>query len=193
MSQFKLYEFSEQYENLMNYLEENPELDEELLKDTLESVTDSAKDKIINVAGLIQKFTDDIDNIKKRQDELTQLKKQKEKSLDWLKSYLISNMNKLDLKKVDSGTRVVSLAKSPPSAVIRNVDALPEQFKKYKTVLNVDAKELPEQWLKQAEATEVKYDYREVLNHLKELDKTGDSSYLKYAELIKDKHNIRIK
>lgn len=193
MSDFKLYDFSEQYEGLLEYLEDNPDLDEEVLKDTLEGITDGAKERIDNIAGLIQKFTDDVDNIKKRQGELAQLKKQKEKSIAWLKDYLVLNMNKLELKKVDSGTRVVSLAKSPPSIVIHQPEKLPEEFKTYKTVVDISSEQLPKPLQEKLIESEVKYDYREVLRYLKDLDSNGDISYQQYAELIKDKQNIRIK
>lgn len=193
MSDFKLYEYTEQYQGLLEFLEDNPDIDEQTIADTLGGIKDSAQDKIANTAGLIQKFKDDIELIKKREQELNKLRKQKQNTVDSLTNYLLHNMKQLDIKKIDNGTRVVSVAKSPASAVVRNVDALPEQLKQYKTVINVDAKELPKEWLKHAEATEVKYNYREVLDHLKELNESGDNSYLRYAELITDRTNLRIK
>lgn len=193
MSDYKLYEYTEQYQDFLDFLEDNPDIDPETIADTLDSIKDGAKEKITNTAGLIQKFKDDIELIKNREQELKALRKRKQDTIDSLTVYLLHNMKELDVKKIDNGTRVVSVAKSPPSAVIRNVDALPEQYKKYRTVLNVSDKELPEKLLRQAEATEVKYDYREVLNHIKELDKAGDNSYKEYADLITDRTNLRIK
>lgn len=193
MSDYKLYEYTEQYQNLLEFLEENPDIDEETIADTLGGIKDSAEDKISNTAGLIQKFKDDIELIKKREQELNALRKQKQKTVESLTNYLLHNMKQLDIKKIDNGTRVVSVAKSPASAVIHRADKLPEQYKKYKTVLTISDDKLPKELQDKVAESEVKYEYREVLKYLKELAKSGDESYKEYAELITDRTNLRIK
>lgn len=193
MSNYKLYEYTEQYQNLLEFLEDNPDIDEETIADTLGGIKDSAEDKISNTAGLIQKFKDDIELIKKREQELNALRKQKQKTVESLTSYLLHNMKQLDIKKIDNGTRVVSVAKSPASAVIHRADRLPEQYKKYKTVLTISDDKLPKELQDRVAEAEVKYEYREVLKYLKELAKSGDESYKEYAELITDRTNLRIK
>lgn len=136
MEDMKLYDYADQYQNLINFMEENDYSFEEM-KDTLESIQESAEGKVINIGKVIQKYQDDIKVISERKKALDELKKRAERNIDNLKQYGLVQMSRLDMKKVASPTLTVSIRNSKVMN-IKDESKLPKEYITEKVEKKVD-------------------------------------------------------
>ena len=182
MSEFKLYDYTDNYSNIASLIEDNPELATEDMLEALANIQESSHDKITNTAELIVKLQDNIDIISKRQAELKSAKSSLTNKVDNIKRYLLENMQKMDMKKVSKGTRTVSIRNNAPKLLVKNKDKVPEEFKTYNTVLNVDSNKLPDEWKKHMnkEDSAVVIKNRELAKAIKQME---ESEYEEYATL----------
>lgn len=182
MSGFKLYDYTDSYSNIANLIEDNPELATEDMLEALANIQESSHDKITNTAELIVKLQDNIDIISKRQAELKSAKSSLTNKVDNIKRYLLENMQRMDMKKVSKGTRTVSIRNNAPKLLVKNKDKVPEEFKTYNTVLNVDSNKLPNKWKQHLneEDSAVVIKNRELAKAIKQMD---ESEYQEYAAL----------
>ena len=191
MSEFKLYDYTDSYRNIANLIEENPELATEDMLEALANIQESSHDKITNTAELIVKLQDNIDIISKRQAELKSAKSSLTNKVDNIKRYLLENMQNMDMKKVSKGTRTVSIRNNAPKLLVKNKDKVPEEFKTYNTVLNVDSNKLPDEWKKHMnkEDSAVVIKNRELAKAIKQME---ESEYEDYA-ILEPNPSITIK
>lgn len=182
MSEFKLYDYTDSYRNIANLIEDNPELATEDMLEALANIQESSHDKITNTSELIVKLQDNIDIISKRQAELKSAKSSLTNKVDNIKRYLLENMQNMDMKKVSKGTRTVSIRNNAPKLLVKNKDKVPEEFKTYNTVLNVDSNKLPDEWKKHMnkEDSAVVIKNRELAKAIKQME---ESEYEEYATL----------
>lgn len=182
MSEFKLYDYTDSYRNIANLIEENPELATEDMLEALSNIQESSHDKITNTAELIVKLQDNIDIISKRQAELKSAKSSLTNKVDNIKRYLLENMQNMDMKKVSKGTRTVSIRNNAPKLLVKNKDKVPEEFKTYNTVLNVNSNKLPDKWKKHINEADsaVVIKNRELAKAIKQME---ESEYEEYATL----------
>lgn len=136
MEDMKLYDYADQYQNLINFMEENDYSFEEM-KDTLESIQESAEGKVINIGKVIQKYQDDIKVISERKKAFDELKKKAERNIDNLKQYGLVQMSRLDMKKVASPTLTVSIRNSKVMN-IKDESKLPQEYITEKVEKKVD-------------------------------------------------------
>lgn len=179
----KLYEYTENYQNLARLIEDNPEMATEDILEAIDNIQESSHEKIGNTAGFIKKLEDDVTLIKKRKSELNDVQKRAENTIASLKDYLLFNMQKMEMKKVDTGTRVVSIRNNAPKLIVKNIDKVPAEYKTYKTTLEVDKEKLPKKWKNLLIDDEVKVITNELRKLVKSLDESKDLSYKEYADL----------
>lgn len=179
----KLYEYTENYQNLARLIEDNPEMETEDILEAIDNIQESSHEKIGNTAGFIKKLEDDVTLIKKRKSELNDVQKRAENTIASLKDYLLFNMQKMEMKKVDTGTRVVSIRNNAPKLIVKNIDKVPAEYKTYKTTLEVDKEKLPKKWKSLLIDDEVKVITNELRKLVKSLDESKDLSYKEYADL----------
>ena len=191
MSEFKLYDYTDSYRNIANLIEENPELATEDMLEALANIQESSHDKITNTAELIVKLQDNIDIISKRQAELKSAKSSLTNKVDNIKRYLLENMQNMDMKKVSKGTRTVSIRNNAPKLLVKNKDKVPEEFKTYNTVLNVNSIKLPDKWKKHINEADsaVVIKNRELAKAIKQME---ESEYEDYA-ILEPNPSITIK
>lgn len=191
MSEFKLYDYTDSYRNIANLIEENPELATEDMLEALANIQESSHDKITNTAELIVKLQDNIDIISKRQAELKSAKSSLTNKVDNIKRYLLENMQNMDMKKVSKGTRTVSIRNNAPKLLVKNKDKVPEEFKTYNTVLNVNSNKLPDKWKKHINEADsaVVIKNRELAKAIKQME---ESEYEDYA-ILEPNPSITIK
>lgn len=188
MSDFKLYEISHNYTVLLDLLEDesNADLD---FSEALDGIVESAEEKITNTAGLIKMLEDNVELIKKREKELADMRKINQNRIERIKEYLLEHMIKMDIKKVDNGTRVVRYQNNAPSLEVTNIKNVPEEFVTYSSVLDVKPNELPKEWQEKVSKTDEKVDKRGLLNYVKGLE---EDEYKDYAKISQTK-SLRIK
>ena len=125
-----LYELSGQYVQVFNALADS-EMDELTISDTLEGLEGEISDKCINMAAFIRNLCASSESIKQAESAMADRRKAIEKKADRIESYLLANMIKVGVLKVESPYFVVSVKNNPPSVVLDDVAILPADYWRY--------------------------------------------------------------
>lgn len=135
-----LYQLNENYKNLVEVLENAGDDANllELVSTALNEIEDNIKDKADNIVRFIRNLESDTVAIKEEEKRLAAMRKQKEKQVENLKSYLFGFTQKVEGKKIKGGIFTVSIKKNPPSVVVDDLEAIPEEYKKTKVTVEAD-------------------------------------------------------
>jgi hypothetical protein len=136
MTNLSLYEITEEMEELGNSLlngeiTEDFEEKEKMLQELLIHKTDS-------IVFWRQKQIDFHDSIDKRIKELTQLKSKVATTIDRFDNYVISCMNKLEIKKLEGKFDKITLPKPRKAVYILNKDKIPPKYKVEKIIHQIN-------------------------------------------------------
>ena len=160
-----LYQLHEGYLNLVEVLENAGEDDNlrELVTNSLNEIEDSIKDKADNVVRFIRNLESEANAIKKKKKRLSEMRKKREKQVENLKQYLFDFTKVADGQKIKGSIFTVSIKKNPASVVVDDLEAIPEEYKRVKTVIEAD-KTLLKKVLKDGEVAGVHLEQKESLN-----------------------------
>lgn len=120
----KLYELTTNYRKVAEMIDDDPEL----LKDTLDSITDVAEEKIQNIGFIIREKQADVDAITKEIQRLQEAKTAKQRSIDHLKQYAFDSMELMDMQKVKTPLISVWIQKNPVSVNVTDETLIPLGF-----------------------------------------------------------------
>ena len=143
-----LYELTIEMIQFEKFCEDNPELDEETKKDTLDSIKLPFDKKVIGVAYAMKNVEMPIAAIDAEIKRLQEKKSAIKNKIDWFKNYLKESMFAAKSDVVENDLIKVRLQKSTPSLdEIVDIDNLPEKFKRH--IIEVeDFKNLPEKFIR---------------------------------------------
>lgn len=130
----KLYELSEAYCSVLEELSE-PEgdgHDEARFQNLLQGLGEAFDEKVLSIAKIIRSLEADIGSIAAEVERLQGRKRHLTGRVDWLKRYLLGEMEAVGRDKVRGPTLTVSLAKAPPSCEVVSVEEVPEEFRRVK-------------------------------------------------------------
>jgi hypothetical protein len=122
-----LYALASEYEVIAEKLMES-DLDEQTIKDTLESVSGDLETKAVNVAMFIRNLESGAEQIKLAKKAMDEREKKLQSKADSIKQYLFDNMKRVGITKIDSPYFSLSIKKNPPKLIIDNADNIPEQY-----------------------------------------------------------------
>ena len=143
----KLYELTRDIEEI-NSLIEAGEIEASDAIDTLDSMKLAVKEKGLNITALVLNEEASISALKEAEEKIAHRRKQKQKKIEWLKSYLLDGMEANGISKIECPDFVVALAKCPPrvelidDAQILLHDKYGDRFIRTKTTVSVNRKEL---------------------------------------------------
>ena len=160
-----LYQLHEGYLNLVEVLENAGEDDNlrELVTNSLNEVEDNIKDKADNVVRFIRNLESEAGAIKEEEKRLAEMRKKREKQVENLKQYLFDFTKVADGQKIKGSIFTVSIKKNPVSVVVDDLEVIPEEYKRVKTVIEAD-KTLLKKALKDGEVAGVHLEQKESLN-----------------------------
>lgn len=127
MSKMKLYELSQNYNNLYDLLE-NEEVPIDVIEEALTEIEDEIEDKVDNTAKLIKHFEGTIKMFKEEEDRLKARRKVYENRVKSLKDYLLNQFEFMERNKVEANTFTVRRQANPPSLEIQNEEEIDEQY-----------------------------------------------------------------
>lgn len=130
----KLYELADEYKELS----EREDLDPEVLHDTLDAINDALEDKADNIAVWIDDLTNAAKRKKAKADEWKESAKEDLKKADSLKHYLIQELNYAGKKKMETDRFLLNTRNNNPSTVIDDEKLIPDTFKTTKVTELVD-------------------------------------------------------
>ncbi len=133
-----LYEIASTHNQALMEMASMDDLPEEVINDTLEALEGSFKDKAISVAGFFQNIDAEIAAMKDAEKRMAERRKAKENQVAWMKSYLLTNMTRTGITKIECPEFKISLAKLPPSVQIEDESLIPPEFMRTKTEVTPD-------------------------------------------------------
>lgn len=136
----QLYNIAENYTQLMEMAENGANPDE--LVDALNDVQDAAEEKLNHILFVIRNMSASIDAIKAEENRLKERRVAIEKQQDSMKQYMIENMAKLDIKRVDNGVLKASYVKPKPMLNVLDDMEVPDNYKKIETKVSLDKRQL---------------------------------------------------
>lgn len=123
----KLYELTENYSNLLELLD-NPEIEPEVLEQSLNEVAEQIEVKAENIAKLIKNIDGDIEAIKNEEKRLVEKKRSLEAKKLRIKEYLYGQIKLLENKKVKTPLFSIAIQKNPPSVAVESEENIPECY-----------------------------------------------------------------
>jgi hypothetical protein len=126
----RLYELTEQYEELMDLLYDE-ETDEQTVLDTLESVEGEIEDKADNYAKILRNMAAEAEAVKAEEDRLHRRRVRIENSAKWLKNTLQANLEFIGKTKFKTelfSFSVVNNGGLQPLSITENLGEIPSKY-----------------------------------------------------------------
>lgn len=121
----KLYNLTESYIRLLDMADE---MDDDVYKDTLESIKEPLAEKAENTAKVIKSLEAEAKAIREEEIRLADRRRTLENKGQRLKDYLQSNLEAAGMKKIKGKLLNVSIQKNAPSLYIEKDDYIPSSF-----------------------------------------------------------------
>ena len=119
-----LFELNDQFRELS----QRDDLDPTVMKDTLDAIDDTRKDKLENLATWADQLKSEINFIEDKQrtwrDELSYRKNK----LQWIKQYMTDVLDDAGIKRFDTENHLLSVRNFKASTVIDDAKKLPEAY-----------------------------------------------------------------
>lgn len=106
----KLYELSNEYQTLMNLVDEDIPAD--VISDTLEAISAEIEVKADNIACMLKNLDADISAIKAEEERLAERRRKKQASYEWFKQYLSTELRKAEVSEIETARNRISFRKS---------------------------------------------------------------------------------
>lgn len=133
----KLYEVAEEYQTVLNALEESG-ADQQTIEDTLAIYKDDLKAKGRNVAAYFQNLDADIKAMKDAEGRIAARRKALENKSESLKDYLRFNMEQSGIEEISCPEFSVKLGKPSKVCEIYDDSKIPKKFKVEKVTISID-------------------------------------------------------
>lgn len=146
----KLYELTEQYNNLVELIE-NPDVPQELLEESLNSINEELETKLENIAKVIKSIEVDIKGLKEEEKRLADRRKSLENKIVNLKDYAEGSMRSTGITKIKGKVFTLNIQKNAPTVLIKDLECIPNEY--FKVKKEVD-KTLLREKLKEGQAIE---------------------------------------
>lgn len=130
----KLYEITDQFYELLG----NEDLTEEEYNELGNKLALALKDKSTDIVGFYLNETSTLEAIDTQIKRLQAMKKAKENNLKRFKDYVKSNMEKLNLPKIQTELGTINIVKSKATVEISNEDKIPAKYKTIKQEISID-------------------------------------------------------
>lgn len=127
----KLYEISQNYQNLRDLLEDET-VPNDVVLDALKEIDGVFEEKADNIIKLVKMVEGECELFRSEEIRLADKRRSAEKKVNDLKEYLKSNMILLDKKKIDTPLFKLTVQKNPVSVEVMDINQVPEQYLIYK-------------------------------------------------------------
>ena len=125
----KLYKLTEQYQTIEGMLDREIEyISQDEIKETLANIKDDIEDKVASIGKIVLELKSDIESVKAEEDRLARRRLGFTGKMEWLKSYLLAEMQATNTLKVKKDVITVSVQNNPPSAELLDMELVPEQY-----------------------------------------------------------------
>jgi len=123
----KLYELTERYRVIEGMFESDLVTKEEV-QTSLDDIKEQIDDKVENIAKIVLSFKANVEAIKAEEERLANRRSGMISSMEWLKNYLLVEMQATNVLKVKKDVISVSVRSNPPSVELIDIDEVPETY-----------------------------------------------------------------
>lgn len=123
----KLYELSQNYNNLYDLLEDES-IPVEVVEEALTEIEDKIDVKFENIASLVKSFEGKVDVYKNEEKRLQKSRRTFENKVKSLKNYMLDQLNIMDRTKVETNLFTIRKQKSPKSIQVYDPSKLDEKY-----------------------------------------------------------------
>ena len=127
MTDLTLYNIADQYLVDLQKLQEM-EIDEQTFADTLEGLSGDLEVKATNVAMFVRNLEASAEAIKAAEKQMAERRKVLESKADRIRQYLLDNMTRTGITKIECPYFVLSVRKNPPAVEVLNQDMIPDEY-----------------------------------------------------------------
>jgi len=131
-----LYDIKNRFIELMN----NDELSEEEVNELGQVLAIELQNKSANIIAYDRNINSWIDSLKNEIERLTTMKKSLEEKHEKFKGYVKSNMEQLNLTKIDTVLGTIRIAQNPISVEIISENEIPAEYKQEVITTKIDKK-----------------------------------------------------
>ena len=122
-----LYELTDDYRNLLE-MAQNPDIDGQAIKDTLEAIQGDIEEKADGYAKVIKELSADTDKITAEIKRLTDRKNTIQNNIAYMKQSLTSAMTVTGNTKFRTDLFSFNIQKNPPALVVDDENAIPQEY-----------------------------------------------------------------
>lgn len=122
-----LYELTDDYRNLLE-MAQNPDIDGQAIKDTLEAIQGDIEEKADGYAKVIKELSADTDKITAEIKRLTDRKNTIQNNIAYMKQSLTSAMTVTGNTKFRTDLFSFNIQKNPPALVVDDEKAIPQEY-----------------------------------------------------------------
>ena len=122
-----LYELTDNYRNLLE-MAQNPDIDEQAIKDTLEAIQGDIKEKADGYAKVIKELDGETDKLTAEIKRLTDRKNTIQNNIAYMKQSLTSAMTVTGNTKFRTDLFSFNIQKNPPALVVDDEKAIPQEY-----------------------------------------------------------------
>jgi DNA replication initiation complex subunit (GINS family) len=137
MSTLRLYEIAGNYLQALEDLAELEDLPAEVIADTLEGLQGSFEAKAVNVAAYIRSLEAEAEAIEEARKSMERRQKALTNHVERLRAYLKANMERMGTAKIKNCYLTLRMQANPPSLIVEDEAAIPEQYKRTETITKI--------------------------------------------------------
>lgn len=127
MNTMKIYELTRNYQNLEELLD-NESVDNAVLKEEMDKIVDTIGVKFTNIQKIITNYKAIAEKQKEEEDRIRKKRQANEKKIEVLREYMLTNLEKLENKKLKTDSYTFSTKKV--ESVIVDLNLLTEEYYK---------------------------------------------------------------
>jgi hypothetical protein len=133
-----LYDVAAQYQAAFRELSEMDDMTPDIIEDSLSLLYGNVEDKAVNVAKFFQGLDAQAKAIREAEIMMAARRKAIESKSERLKAYLLDNMKKCGISKVECPYFILSVQKTAGSVVIDDPTAIPADYMREKVTYEAD-------------------------------------------------------
>lgn len=136
----RLYEIADEYQSLLDNLcdQETGEINE-TVANRLQELDKPLQDKCLNTVRAMKSLEYECEAIESERKNMQAREKALKAKVKWINDYLLTNMEKADIKEISCPQFVIRLRKNPESVEIYDEDVIPEEYTQTKVEISKQA------------------------------------------------------
>lgn len=136
-----LYEIAGDLRRLLDLMND-PSVSADDLLQAVEQVSSTFQEKAVNVTAVLRSMESLARQIREAEKDMEIRRRSIEWKSEWLRSYLLENMEQCGISQIDHPRFRIAIRKNPPSVEILDPDSIPDEYLRERVISEPDKQEL---------------------------------------------------